>query len=199
MPRKMLTFDVIEAKPPTHYVRIPEGSEYRGVGVSPADPTYFRVWFEGDPAYHANPVQLFILADGVETPSDGKHLGSFLHTDMTSRHVFMAPHRPVCKCECGKGGDCLHEWNGPWVSGGITCTSCGININDHKFPPRMRSSSYPRLRNKSSFQKDDCIVCEGPSTKEVVLGTAYIRCCGNPDCIDKAIEIAKAAEGAMHT
>lgn len=187
MPRKMLPFDLLQENPTMNDIRLPEGFEYRGLEVVSDDPLHVRVWFEADTNYHADRMRLILVADGADTPKDGRYLKSIVCKDKTSRHVFLAKNRPACKCECATKGECEHEWNGE----NLTCSSCDITLKEHKFPPRFRTSPYPRLRNKSYYQKDDCIACNNPSTKEVVLGQAYIRCCGNTDCIDRAIELAK--------
>lgn len=191
MPRKVLYFDLFADNPASCFIKLPQESVFRGIQVHPGNDKNFRVWFEGDPDYHKDPIHLSVLKDGDPTPNGGTHLGSFIHTDLSSGHVYMAPHRPVCKCDCAKGGDCMHDWNGPWV-GDASCSSCGIHGKEHGFPLRLQSSPYPRLRKKSDAPfKDDCINCDGIATNEIVLGKTQIRCCGNPDCIDRATEVAK--------
>lgn len=51
------------------------------------------------------------------------------------------------------------------------------------------------FRNKSSWQKEDCLFCKDKSTLEAVCGkgnvSATIRCCRKKSCKDKAAEWAR--------
>ena len=51
------------------------------------------------------------------------------------------------------------------------------------------------IQGKSTYQKDGCLFCEDDSWIEAVCGTAHIRCCDDPDCIQKAREMAKKNKG----
>lgn len=59
----------------------------------------------------------------------------------------------------------------------------------------------PTLRDKSYWQKDDCLFCEELSTLEATLSGsgfgAQIRCCANPKCVKKAIRLCKVHRDAF--
>lgn len=46
------------------------------------------------------------------------------------------------------------------------------------------------FRNKSSWQKDECLFCENVATLECIFKQASIRCCTNENCKRKAISFA---------
>jgi len=48
------------------------------------------------------------------------------------------------------------------------------------------------FRQKSSFQRDDCLFCSRESTLEAVCGNALIRCCDSEEC--KQLAVARAKE-----
>ena len=45
-------------------------------------------------------------------------------------------------------------------------------------------------REKSEWQKRDCLYCEDPSTQEAVVGTTMVRCCTKAECMRKATKLA---------
>ena len=187
MPRKLLPVDIFQSNP-ANVINLPEGFDFRGMAFSAINPDCIHLWFEGDPEYQTNPFRFTIAGNDDVIVPGSTFLGVVPVTDGAYRHIFMAPHKSTCKCNCGTpGGNCSHEWNGP----SMTCSVCGIAMHEHPFMPRLRASPYPRLRPKSAHQKDDCIACNNPSTKEGVYGIATIRCCGNPDCVESAVELAK--------
>ena len=47
------------------------------------------------------------------------------------------------------------------------------------------------IREKSSFQKDDCLFCDNKAVHEAVFGNAHIRCCNNDKCIISAEKEAR--------
>jgi hypothetical protein len=42
------------------------------------------------------------------------------------------------------------------------------------------------VRDKSEWQKDNCLFCENPATKEAVYDVSTIRCCDNSECQEEA-------------
>lgn len=198
MPRQMFPIDIFESNMNSWVVPVPDHAVFRGLAVDPKNPDCFHLWFEGDPEFHPTTKAFRIVKGGEEIPEGMTLLGSDLSF---GRHVFWGKHKAKCRCECHTNhpGLCTHDWNGPYVmvdgvlADPVTCSNCGESYNKHG-PSKARPLTTPRLRNKSARQKDDCIACnERPSTKEVVWKNAQIRCCGNPDCIEKATEIALAA------
>jgi hypothetical protein len=51
--------------------------------------------------------------------------------------IFMCgPSTAECKCECGRGGGCEHDWTGPTVNPEpglytVTCARCGMDAFTH--------------------------------------------------------------------
>ena len=192
MPRTILPIDIFESNMASHIVPLPTGATFVGMAPDPKNPDCIHLWFDGFSAdMYPIQVQFLIRKPNEPVEKEAVLLGSIMRDDGTSRHVFRAKFMPKCICGCATGGDCHHEWNGPWANFNTTCTTCGTKLSEHG-TPRPRVSQHPRLRVKSNNQKDDCLFCDdNPSTHEVIFQISQIRVCGNPECIDKAVDLAK--------
>ena len=197
MSRQMIPMDIFESNPASWILPVPDHSEFRGLVADPKNPDCIHLWFEGDPDFHPTTVAFRIIKAGEDIPNDMDMIGSDL---ATGRHVFRGKFQPKCRCDCKTKhpGVCNHDWNGEYVQMfgtmiDMTCSNCGMRMSEHGPINLANPPKSPRLRRKSSFQKDDCIACVRPSTKEVVWRSAQIRCCGDPDCIEKATELATSS------
>ena len=50
-------------------------------------------------------------------------------TDEPMSVFLCGPQTQTCACDCAQGGECEHQWDGPYVEiengGSVTCSRCG--------------------------------------------------------------------------